>query len=75
MSNLFSETVTGVRHWTDSLFSFTATRDPSFRFLSGQFTMIGLQVDGKPLLRAYSMAWHTTRSIWSSSASRRRTGP
>ncbi len=56
MSNLLSETVTGVRHWTDTLFSFTATRDPSFRFLSGQFTMIGLQVDGKPLLRAYSMA-------------------
>src|SRR3954468_18315459 len=56
MSNLNQETVTAVRHWTDKLFSFTATRDPSFRFLSGQFTMIGLQVDGKPLLRAYSMA-------------------
>ena len=56
MSNLLAETVTGVRHWTDKLFSFTATRDPSFRFVSGQFTMIGLQVDGKPLLRAYSMA-------------------
>ena len=56
MSNLFQETVTGVKHWTDKLFSFTATRDPTFRFLSGQFTMIGLQVDGKPLLRAYSMA-------------------
>jgi ferredoxin--NADP+ reductase len=37
------------------LFSFTATRDPSFRFISGQFTMIGLEVDGRPLLRAYSM--------------------
>ena len=56
MSNLLSETVTGVRHWTPSLFSFTTTRDPAFRFLSGQFTMIGLPVDGKPLLRAYSMA-------------------
>ncbi len=56
MSNLLAETVTGVRHWTDTLFSFTATRDPAFRFLSGQFTMIGLEVDGKPLLRAYSMA-------------------
>lgn len=56
MSNLLSETVTGVRHWTDTLFSFTTTRDPAFRFLSGQFTMIGLEVDGKPLLRAYSMA-------------------
>ena len=56
MSNLNHETVTAVRHWTETLFSFTATRDPSFRFLAGQFTMIGLQVDGKPLLRAYSMA-------------------
>ena len=56
MSNLYTETVLGVRHWTDRLFSFRATRDPAFRFLSGQFTMIGLEVDGKPLLRAYSMA-------------------
>lgn len=56
MSNLLTETVTGVHHWTPSLFSFTTTRDPAFRFLSGQFTMIGLPVDGKPLLRAYSMA-------------------
>ena len=56
MSNLYAETVTDVRHWTDSLFSFRTTRDPAFRFLAGQFTMIGLEVAGKPLLRAYSMA-------------------
>ena len=56
MSNLNHETVLDVRHWTDSLFSFRTTRDPAFRFLSGQFTMIGLEVGGKPLLRAYSMA-------------------
>ncbi len=56
MSNFYSETVLDVRHWTDTLFSFRTTRDPAFRFLSGQFTMIGMQVDGKPLLRAYSMA-------------------
>ena len=56
MSNLNSETVLEVRHWTDTLFSFRTTRDPAFRFLSGQFTMIGLEVDGKPLMRAYSMA-------------------
>ena len=55
MSNLNVERVTEVRHHTDSLFSFKTTRDPSFRFLNGQFTMIGLQVDGRPLLRAYSM--------------------
>lgn len=56
MSNLYRETVLEVRHWTDRLFSFTATRDPGFRFTSGQFTMIGLELDGRPLTRAYSMA-------------------
>jgi ferredoxin--NADP+ reductase len=55
MSAFFEERVLTVHHWTDTLFSFTCTRDPSFRFKSGQFTMIGLQVDGRPLLRAYSM--------------------
>ncbi|MDE2364415.1 MAG: ferredoxin--NADP reductase [Hyphomicrobiales bacterium] len=50
------ETVTGVRQYTDRLFSFTTTRDASFRFENGQFAMIGLEVDGRPLLRAYSMA-------------------
>jgi ferredoxin/flavodoxin---NADP+ reductase len=56
MSAFQRETVLSVRHWTDSLFSFTATRDPGFRFQNGQFAMIGLEVDGRPLLRAYSMA-------------------
>jgi ferredoxin--NADP+ reductase len=55
MSNLFEAKVLTVHHWTDRLFSFTATRDASFRYQSGQFSMIGLQVDSKPLLRAYSM--------------------
>jgi ferredoxin/flavodoxin---NADP+ reductase len=56
MSNLHKEQVLTVHHWTDRLFSFTTTRDPSFRFLNGQFAMIGLTVNGRPLLRAYSMA-------------------
>jgi len=56
MSNLNQERVLEVHHWTDDLFTFKATRDPSFRFQNGQFTMIGLEVNGKPLLRAYSMA-------------------
>jgi ferredoxin--NADP+ reductase len=55
MSNFTEETVLSVQHWTDNLFSFTATRDPSFRFVNGQFTMMGLAVGGKPLVRAYSM--------------------
>src|SRR6185369_2143172 len=56
MSAFQKETVLSVQHWTESLFSFTATRDPGFRFLNGQFAMIGLEVDGRPLVRAYSMA-------------------
>jgi ferredoxin/flavodoxin---NADP+ reductase len=56
MSAFHREKVLSVKHWTDTLFSFTATRDASFRFQNGQFAMIGLEVDGKPLLRAYSMA-------------------
>lgn len=55
MSNLFEARILDVHHWTDRLFSFTTTRDPGFRFQSGQFTMIGLMVDQRPLLRAYSM--------------------
>ncbi|WP_370155005.1 ferredoxin--NADP reductase [Ferrovibrio sp.] len=53
--NLREETVTHVHHWTDTLFTFRTTRDPSFRFINGQFAMIGLIVNDKPLLRAYSM--------------------
>jgi ferredoxin/flavodoxin---NADP+ reductase len=57
MSNFNQETVLSVHHWTDRLFSFTTTRDPSLRFSNGHFTMIGLRKeDGKPLLRAYSIA-------------------
>lgn len=55
MSNLMEERVLDVRHWTDTLFSFKTTRDPSFRFRNGEFTMIGLTVGNKPLLRAYSL--------------------
>jgi ferredoxin/flavodoxin---NADP+ reductase len=56
MSAFNTETVLSVHHWTDRLFSFTTTRDASLRFLNGHFTMIGLQVGAKPLLRAYSVA-------------------
>jgi ferredoxin--NADP+ reductase len=56
MSAFHREKVLSVRHWTDTLFSFRATRSSSFRFQNGQFAMIGLEVDGRPLLRAYSMA-------------------
>ncbi|MEM8788329.1 MAG: ferredoxin--NADP reductase [Pseudomonadota bacterium] len=45
-----------IRHWTDRTFSFRCDRPQSFRFRSGEFVMIGLMVEGKPLLRAYSIA-------------------
>jgi ferredoxin--NADP+ reductase len=57
MSSAFgTEMVLDVRHWTDDYFSFTTTRDDGFRFENGQFVMIGLEIDGRPLLRAYSIA-------------------
>lgn len=56
MSAFNTQTVLSVTHWNDSLFSFTTTRDESFRFENGQFVMIGLNVGEKPLLRAYSIA-------------------
>jgi|SRR5690554_6163657 len=55
MSKMNVETVTSVRHWNDTLFSFTTSRDPGFRFKNGHFTMIGLETDGKPIMRAYSI--------------------
>ncbi|SDM09295.1 ferredoxin--NADP+ reductase [Oryzisolibacter propanilivorax] len=56
MSAFLEERVLSVHHWTDRLFSFTTTRDTALRFSNGHFTMIGLMVNGKPLLRAYSIA-------------------
>ncbi|PIV33057.1 MAG: ferredoxin--NADP(+) reductase [Lysobacterales bacterium CG02_land_8_20_14_3_00_62_12] len=56
MNPYTTETVLAVRHWTDAYFSFTLSRDDGFRFENGQFVMIGLEVAGKPLLRAYSIA-------------------
>jgi len=49
-------TVTNVRHWSDKLFSFTTTREPSLRFENGQFIMVGMDVDGRRVVRAYSIA-------------------
>jgi ferredoxin--NADP+ reductase len=56
----YIETVTWVHHWTESLFSFRTTRSPDLKFASGQFVMVGLQLpDGRPLVRAYSIASST----------------
>lgn len=56
MAAFDTQRVLEVRHWTDRLFSFKTTRDRGFRFENGQFVMIGLPVDGRPLVRAYSIA-------------------
>src|SRR3954471_16626617 len=55
MSSLNQERVLTVRHWNESLFSFTTTRSQAFRFQNGHFVMIGLEVEGRPLLRAFSV--------------------
>ena len=55
MSNLTTEKILAVNHWNDTLFSFTATRSQGLRFENGHFVMIGLMVDDKPLMRAYSI--------------------
>mgnify|MGYP002713142152 CR=1 FL=1 len=56
MSQLIRERVTSVHHWNETLFSFRTSRSGGFRFDNGHFTMIGLEVEGRPLLRAYSIA-------------------
>src|SRR5580704_3940299 len=56
MASLGTERVLSVRHWNESLFSFTTTRDRALRFENGHFVMVGLEVEGKPLMRAYSIA-------------------
>ena len=56
MASTTAEIVTFVHHWNNELFSFKTTRKNSFRFESGHFVMIGLHIEGKACLRAYSIA-------------------
>jgi len=56
MSTLSPQRVLSVHHWNDSLFSFRTTRDAGLRFINGQFVMLGLEQEGRPLTRAYSIA-------------------
>lgn len=56
MSKFATERVLSVHHWNDTLFSFRTTREQSLKFENGQFVMMGLQVNDRPLLRAYSIA-------------------
>lgn len=56
MSNYIEAEVTRIHHWNDTLFSFRIRRDPTFRFKNGHFIMLGLRLEGKALMRAYSIA-------------------
>lgn len=56
MAAVSKQNVTSVRHWNESLFSFTTTRDRTLRFENGHFVMVGMEVEGQPLMRAYSIA-------------------
>ena len=56
MASLSTQSVTDVHHWNESLFSFKTTRDQSLRFENGHFVMLGMEVEGRPLMRAYSIA-------------------
>lgn len=56
MAKVITEAVTSIHHWNDTLFSFRTSRDPALRFENGHFVMMGLEVEGKPLMRAYSIA-------------------
>jgi len=56
MASVRTEKVLSVNHWSNRLFSFKTTRDPGFRFESGHFVMLGIDLGGKPLMRAYSIA-------------------
>jgi ferredoxin--NADP+ reductase len=63
-----TETITHVRRWTESLFSFRTTRDRGYRFVPGQFARIGVRgreragedrtagASGGIIWRAYSIA-------------------
>jgi len=55
MSKYLTEKILSVHHWNDTLFSFTTTRRQGLRFRNGHFLMIGLEVEGRPLVRAYSV--------------------
>lgn len=55
MNRINRQTVLSVHHWTETLFSFTCTRAPDFQFENGQFTLVGVEAEGKLLMRAYSM--------------------
>jgi ferredoxin/flavodoxin---NADP+ reductase len=51
-----TERVLDVTHWSGKLFSFLTTRSAGLRFENGQFIMLGLELEGRKAVRAYSIA-------------------
>lgn len=56
MASIVKERVTHVHHWNETLFSIRTSRGDSLRFENGHFVMLGMEVEGRPLMRAYSIA-------------------
>lgn len=56
MATYTTEHVICVQHWSDKLFSFRTTRNAGLRFENGQFIMLGLEDEGRKIVRAYSIA-------------------
>lgn len=55
MANIERERVLHTHHWNEKLFSFTTTRAAGFRFQNGHFVTLGLEVENRFLMRAYSV--------------------
>ena len=53
---IIKEKVTWIHHWSKKMFSFKTTRSPSLRFNSGEFALMGMLIDDKPKLKAYSIS-------------------
>lgn len=53
MADWVTGKVTKVQNWTDALFSLTV-HAPVLPFTAGQFTKLGLEIDGERVQRAYS---------------------
>ena len=56
-ANFGEQEILSVHHWNDTLFSFTTTRNPGFRFENGQFKMIGLKFEGNQFIVPFTIAW------------------
>ena len=53
---IIKEKVTWIHHWSKKMFSFKTTRSPGLRFNSGEFALMGILIDDKPKLKAYSIS-------------------